>query len=72
MPDDEKHGQDIHNQGYLFPFAGKQLDEYITQHAKCNAFGNAVCQGHDDDGKKHRQRFGIILQVDFLDGADHK
>ncbi len=72
MPQDEKRGQDVHYKGYLFPLAGKQFDEDKTQHAKGNAFRNAVCQGHHDHGKEDGQRFGIIIQIYFLYGTDHE
>ncbi len=72
MSEDKKQGQNIHNQWNTFPFACEYLDQYKTKHAECNSFGDAVRKRHDDDGKKNRQWFGIIFQVDFLYGADHK
>jgi len=49
----------------IFPFAREHLDQNITQHAKRNAFGNAIGQRHNDNGKKDRQRFGNNLPDDF-------
>ena len=51
--------------------AAEGVDGYITDDAAEDAVGDAVGQGHHDDGDEGGYRFGVVVEVDVLDGGEH-
>ena len=69
---DEDDGQAVHEEGNLFPFACEQVDDDIRDDAERDAFGDAVAEGHRDDGDVCRDGFAEVVEVDAGDGRQHE
>ena len=52
--------------------AGEQVHGYIADGTKGDTFGNAVAEGHGNDGNVGRNGFTEIIEVDADNGAEHQ
>ena len=69
---DEEDGQDIHQGTDLFPVSREGVHNSISDDAKRDAFGDAVCEGHGKDGDICGNGFGWVAEVDARDGGEHE
>ena len=69
---DEEDGQDIHQGTDLFPVSCEGVHDSVSDDAKRDAFGDAVCEGHGKDGDICGNGFGWVAEVDARDGGEHE
>lgn len=64
-------GQDQHARSEFLEVSADHIDEYVADQTQYNTIGNAICQRHEDDADKGRDRLRIVREVDFLYGRHH-
>jgi len=69
---DEEDGQNIHQGTDLFPVSCEGIHDSVSDDAKRDAFGDAVCEGHGKDGDICGNGFGGVAEVDARDGGEHE
>ena len=69
---DEEDGQNIHQGTDLFSVSCEGVHDSVSDDAKRDAFGDAVCEGHGKDGDICGNGFGGVAEVDARDGGEHE
>ena len=71
---DEQNSQNIHQRRNLLALAGDQVQDHVGNDAQGDAFGDAVEQGHCQNGQVSRNGLGelVIVKLQLGNAAEHQ
>ena len=70
--EDEEDGEDVHGDGGFLITATAHLDDDIGEHAEDYAVGDAIGEGHGDDGDEGGECLGEVGEIDVDDALYHE